>query len=60
MTTGTRIAVTSLAVLWIMTGLAFGSLGLLSASPALQAPTLPAWLCAPPSAHGAVECGRHQ
>jgi hypothetical protein len=58
MNTRTRIAMTSLAVLWITTGLAFGGLSILSAAPPLQATTLPAWLCAPPSAHGAIECGR--
>jgi hypothetical protein len=60
MNTGTRIAMTSLAVLWIMTGLAFGGLSFLSAVQPLRATTLPAWLCAPPSAHGAIECGRRQ
>jgi hypothetical protein len=60
MNSGTRIAMTSLAVLWIMSGLAFGSLSLMGAMSTPQAATLPAWLCAPPSSHGPVECGSHQ
>jgi hypothetical protein len=57
MTSGMKIATTSLAVLWIMTGLAFGSLSLMGATPST---TLPAWLCAPPSSHGPIECGSRQ
>jgi hypothetical protein len=60
MKTGTKIAMTSLAALWIMSGLAFGSLSLMGAVPVPQAAPLPAWICAPPTAHGAIECGARQ
>jgi hypothetical protein len=60
MNTGTKIAMTSLAVLWIMTGLAFGSLSLMGAAPMPKAAPLPAWICAPPTAHSAIECGARQ
>jgi hypothetical protein len=60
MNSGMRIAMTSLAVLWIMTGLAFGGLSLTGATPTPRVATLPEWLCAPPTAHGPVECGHRQ
>jgi hypothetical protein len=60
MNTETKIAMTSLAVLWIMTGLAFGSLSLTGAVPKPQAVPLPAWICAPPTTHSAIECGTRQ
>jgi hypothetical protein len=59
MKNGTKIAMTALAVLW-MTGLAFGSLSLMGAVPVPQTTPLPAWLCAPPTAHSAIECGARQ